>query len=277
MIESDVELPDGRTLHAYDTGGAGRLVVFWHHGTPNIGAPPVPLFEPGDRLGIRWVSYDRPGYGGSTPRPGRDVASAAADVAAVADALGVDRFAVLGHSGGGPHALACAALLPDRVLAAASVSAPAPYGSPDWFAGMAPGSEASLRAAVAGRAAKERHEAAAGEDDDIGFGPADFAAFAGEWGWFGQVVGPAMEDGPGPLIDDDLAAVAPWGFDLAGITAPVLVVHGEADRMIPAAHARLLAAACPTAELRVLPGEGHVSVLAAEGPAVLTWLAGHAG
>ncbi len=90
MTEVDLELGDGRTLHVYDTGADrtdGRLAVFWHHGTPNIGAPPDPLFLAAARLGIRWVSYDRPGYGGSTPYPDRDVASAAPDVAAVADAL----------------------------------------------------------------------------------------------------------------------------------------------------------------------------------------------
>ena len=119
MTEIDLKLSDGRTLHAYDTGADdadGRLAVFWHHGSPNIGAPPEPLFAAAEELGIRWVSYDRPGYGGSTPRPGRDVASAAADAAAVADALGIDRFAVMGHSSGGSHALACAALLPKRVV-----------------------------------------------------------------------------------------------------------------------------------------------------------------
>ena len=123
VTESDVDLGDGHVLHVYDTGdlGAGGatdvepLVVVWHHGTPNIGAPPRPLFEAAARLGIRWVSYDRPGYGGSTPRPGRDVASAARDVAAVADHLGVGSFAVMGHSGGGTHALASGALLGDRV------------------------------------------------------------------------------------------------------------------------------------------------------------------
>jgi pimeloyl-ACP methyl ester carboxylesterase len=117
VTETDLELSDGRTLHVYDTGadGAdGRLAVFWHHGTPNIGAPPEPLFAAAARLGIRWVSYDRPGYGRSTPYPGREVASAAAYVCTIADALGIDRFAVMGHSGGAPHALACAALLPER-------------------------------------------------------------------------------------------------------------------------------------------------------------------
>ena len=115
----------GRVLHAYDTAGAG-LPVFWHHGTPNVGAPPEPLFAAAARHGLRWVSYDRPGYGGSDPVPGRDIAAAAADVAAIADALGIGRFAVFGHSGGGSHALACAALLPDRCLAAASLAGPAP-------------------------------------------------------------------------------------------------------------------------------------------------------
>src|ERR671912_1216734 len=119
VTETDLTLGGGRTLHVYDTGADdadGRLAVFWHHGSPNIGAPPEPLFPAADRLGIRWVSYDRPGYGGSTPRPERDVASAAGDVSAVADAWGIERFAVMGHSSGGSHALACAALLPERVL-----------------------------------------------------------------------------------------------------------------------------------------------------------------
>src|SRR3954449_8017517 len=110
ISESELETADGRRLHVYDTGagdGAARLTVFWHHGTPNLGAPPKPLLPASDRLGIRWVAYDRPGYGASTPLPGRRVASAAADVARVADELGIDRFAVMGHSGGGPHALAC--------------------------------------------------------------------------------------------------------------------------------------------------------------------------
>ena len=100
MTETDLGLGDGRTLHVYDTGAddaADRLAVFWHHGTPNIGAPPEPLFATAARLGIRWVSYDRPGYGGSSPRPGRDLASAADYVSGIADALGIDRFAVIGH------------------------------------------------------------------------------------------------------------------------------------------------------------------------------------
>lgn len=288
VTELDVELGDGRVLHAYDSGvpagtaaSAEPLVVVWFHGTPNIGAPPVPLFAAAARLGIRWVSYDRPGYGGSTPRPGRDTASAAGDVAAVLDHLGVDTFAVMGHSGGGPHALAVAAGLPARVRAAVSVSAPAPFGASglDWFAGMAPGGEASLRAAAAGREAKEAHEAAmAGGGDegvDIGFIAADEAAFAGPWGWFGSVVGPAMAAGPAALIDDDLAAVSDWGFDPGSVRCPTLVVHGGDDRMVPASHGEWLAGAVPGADLWLQPGDGHISVLRTSEEA-LGWLAGAA-
>src|SRR5690349_10927113 len=102
MIERDLQLSDGRALHVYDTGPGkgGRLPVVWHHGTPNVGAPPEPLFDAADRLGVRWVSFDRPGYGGSTVAPGRTVSSVAGDVAAVADALGLEQFAVMGYSGG---------------------------------------------------------------------------------------------------------------------------------------------------------------------------------
>lgn len=275
VTEFDVPLADGRTLHAYDTGtaGDGRLPVFWHHGTPNVGRPPEPLFVAADRLGLRWVSHDRPGYGGSTPHPGRDIGSAAGDVAAVADALGIERFAVMGHSGGGPHALACGALSPGRVVAAISGAGLAPYGAEglDWFAGMAASGVASLRAAAAGRAAKEAHENS-GEEYDPEFTPADDDALAGPWSWLGSVVGPAMAAGPGGLIDDDLAYVTPWGFTPAQVTVPVLLLHGRGDRVVPAAHSEWLARHLPDAELRLSTQDGHISVLnGAE--AALEWLA----
>lgn len=280
ITETDLGLDDGRTLRVYDThpdGAGGRLAVFWHHGTPNIGAPPEPLFATAARLGIRWVSYDRPGYGGSTHNPDRGVASAATYVSGVADALGIDRFAVMGHSGGGPHALACGALLPERVLGVVSVAGLAPFGAEglDWFAGMADSGVASLRAAVEGREAKERYEASADEDADPGFVPADLAALDGEWSWFISVVRPAMEAGPGGLIDDDLAYVAPWGFDPARVTAPALLLHGDRDRVVPSSHGEWLARRCPSAELWLRPGEGHISVLRS-GAAALEWLREHA-
>ncbi|MFD8111448.1 alpha/beta fold hydrolase [Streptomyces microflavus] len=279
--ESDLRLGDGRRLHVYDSGGDGGpddgLVVFWHHGTPNIGSPPVPLFPAAGKLSVRWVSYDRPGYGGSSPLPGRDIASAAADVRAIADALAIGRFAVLGHSGGGPHALACGALLPDRVVGVATAAGLAPYDAEglDWFAGMVPSSAASLRAAAEGRAAKEAYEAGAGYDPEM-FSGADHDALAGTWSWFDQVVGPALEGGPDGLITDDLAYVSPWGFDPARIASPLLLLHGGQDRIAPAAHSRWLAGRCPTAELRERPEDGHISVLDA-GAEALEWLAARAG
>ena len=271
VTEFDLDLGDGRTLRAYDTGGEGFPVV-WHHGTPNIGPPPAPLFPHAARLGLRWVSYDRPGYGGSSPAPGRDVASAATYAARVADALGIARFAAMGHSGGGPHALACGALLPDRVAAVVSGAGLAPYGADglDWYAGMAASGVASLRAAAAGRAAKEAYETS-GVEYDPEFTPADHAALAGEWSWLGSVVGPATEGGPGPLIDDDLAYVAPWGFEPAEVRAPVLLLHGGLDRIVPSPHSEWLARRCPAAELRLSAHDGHISILSSA-PAALEWL-----
>jgi pimeloyl-ACP methyl ester carboxylesterase len=280
VTESDLTLDNGRTLHVYDTGADdadGRHAVFWHHGTPNIGAPPEPLFPTADRLGIRWVSYDRPGYGGSTPDPGRDVASAANLVSSVADALGIDRFAVTGHSGGGSHALACGALLSDRVLAVVSMAGLAPFGAEelDWFAGMAESGVESLRAAAAGRAAKEIYEAS-GAEYDPEFTPADQAALSGPWSWLSSVVGPAMAHGPSGLIDDDLAYVAPWGADPGQVKAPTLLLHGGRDRIVPSSHSEWLARRCPSAELRLSPDDGHISVLNSSESA-LDWLRQRAG
>ncbi len=275
MRELDLSVEQGRSLHAYDRAPDGtdeRLAVMWHHGTPNIGAPPDPLFAAADRLGIRWIGYDRPGYGSSDPNPGRSIGSASTDAAAVADALGVEKFAVMGHSGGSPHALACSALLPDRVVGAVGVAALAPMEADglDWFAGMAPGGEAGLRAALAGRAAKEHHEEEATESD-IGFVPADLAALEGEWAWLHTVVRPALAGGPGGLIDDDLAYVTPWGFDPADVRAPTLLLHGSMDRIAPAAHGRWLAQRIESAELWIKPDDGHISVLGAADDA-LVWL-----
>ncbi|MDQ3456963.1 MAG: alpha/beta hydrolase, partial [Actinomycetota bacterium] len=177
ITELDVALRDGGVLHVYDTGpsdDAAALPVLWHHGTPNTGHPPAPLFDTATALGLRWVGYDRPGYGGSTPAPDRPVSSAATYAEAVADALGLDRFAVMGHSGGGPHALACAAMLPSRVVAAVAVASLAPYGPEGlepaaYTAGMAASGVSALRAAVQGRAAKEAHESEVGEAYDPEF------------------------------------------------------------------------------------------------------------
>jgi pimeloyl-ACP methyl ester carboxylesterase len=249
--------------------------VFWFHGSPNIGSPPEPLFAAAEANGLYWVSYDRPGYGGSGQHDGRIVASAAADVAAVADALGIGRFVVLGHSGGGPHALACAALLADRVIAAVSVSAPAPFDADglDWFAGWSPGIAAENRAATGGRAALEAHWAGA-RPEDMGafFTEADMAALNGSWSWLAGVAGQAMQQGSEGLLEDTLAAVRPWGFRPDAIRVPVLIMHGAKDKMVPCAHGEWLAARCPAAESRTVPDAGHVTVLDSA-PEALSWLA----
>ena len=273
LAEFDLELGDARILHVYDTGmdgGDSSLVVFWHHGTPNTGDPPAPLSAAAARHGIRWVSYDRPGYGGSTPRPGRDVASAAADISGIADALGIGQFAVMGHSSGGTYALAGAALLPARVLTAVCVSAVAPFGADglDWFAGMAaPG---TLRAAVRGRVAVEEHLASTDFDPEE-FTPADHAALSGEWSWLGDVAGKALAGGRSGEVADELALVAPWGFDPRRVTVPVLFLHGGRDRIAPRAHGTWLARQIRSAELWLRPDDGHISVLNS-GAAALDWL-----
>lgn len=268
----DVAVGDGRTVRAYDTGidDTDGPVLVWHHGTPHTGAPLAPLVAFAAERGIRLICYARPSYGGSSPRPGRSVASAADDVARVADALGVGRFAVMGASGGGPHALACAALLPGRVTGVVTLAGVAPLTEEyDWFAGMAgPG---ALRAARVGREERARFAETA-EFDPESFVAADWAALDGAWTPLGVDAGAAAALGPDGEIDDDVAFASPWGFDVATITAPALVVQGGLDRVIPASHGRWLARHLPDAELWLRPDDGHVSVLAAV-PRAMDWLA----
>jgi pimeloyl-ACP methyl ester carboxylesterase len=274
--EFDITLPDGRTLHGYDTGGDG-VPVMWNHGTPNVGAPPRPLLGLADELGLRWVSFDRPGYGGSTAHPGRSVASSAADAATLADTLHLDRFASVGHSGGGPHAIAAAALQPARVIAVVALAGLAPRDAAglDWFAGMGPTSTASLRAAENGLGGKRLHERE-NADAPIDFIAHDWVALAGPWGWLGEVAAAGIASGTDALIDDDIAFVTPWGIDLAEVMAPVLLMHGTDDHVVPASHSSWLASHLGSAELWLVEGESHVSALAdAErgADAALRWLA----
>ncbi len=266
----DVSVADGRVLRMHDAGGpADALTLLWHHGSPQTGELLAPLVEAAAARGIRLMSYGRPSYGGSSPNRGRTVGSAASDVAQLMDAAGVDRFAVMGASGGGPHALACAAALPDRVVAAVTLGSPAPFTpGPDWYAGMvAPG---GLVAAEGGRAERERF-AETDEFDPNSFTAADWAALEGAWGALGADAGRAGEASPEGLVDDDLALVAPWGVDLAAVRAPVWLVHGGEDRVIPPSHAQRLLGDLATAELWLRPRDGHISVLLAV-PVAMDWL-----
>ncbi len=265
----EMRLDDGRTLVGYDTGPAGGMTVLWQHGTPQTGVPLPPVLEAAKAHDMRVVSYGRPGYGGSTPYPDHDVASAAADVRQLTDALGVDRFGIVATSGGGAFALACAALLPDRVTGVVTMAGIAPYTDEfDWYAGMR--SDGALRAAAQGRAARARYGETA-EFDPASFTDADWAALAGDWGSMGQDAQRADEAGPDGQIDDDVAYTKAWGFDLADVAPPVWLVHGGADRVIPPSHADWMLRRLPRAELWLRPREGHISVLHAL-PTALAWL-----
>ena len=275
MSALDVRTADGRVLRVHDTGGGAtgeRLTIVWHHGSPQTGALLDPLLEAAAARGIRLVSYGRPSYGGSTPLPGRDVASAARDVARIADELGIARFATRGASGGGPHALACGAVLADRVTGVVCLAGLAPYTEElDWFAGMAaPG---GLRAALGGRDERARF-AETDEFDETSFTAADWEALRGAWASLGADAGRADAAGPDGLIDDDVAFVRAWGFNVAQVGAPVLLVHGGEDRVVPPAHADWLLAHCPRGELWLRPRDGHVSVLHGCGVA-MDWLLAH--
>ncbi|TBN57547.1 alpha/beta hydrolase [Glaciihabitans arcticus] len=268
MIERDVPTADGRTVHVFDTG-AGSTTVFWHHGSPQTGAPLEPVPKAAESRDIRLVSYARPSYGGSSPQPGRTVADAAVDTLAVADALGLDTFATMGASGGGPHALAAAALLKGRATAAVTLAGIAPFTTGfDWFDGMA--APDGLRSAFVSRGAR----AAFGEVDEFdpnSFNTLDYAALDGEWKSLGDDVGRSEKWGDDGLIDDDVAFASPWGFTLGAIDRPVLLIQGGDDRVIPAAHAEWMSKHIPTAELWSRPRDGHVSVLSAV-PLAFDWL-----
>lgn len=262
--------PDGRQVRYFDTGGAEDApVLVWHHGTPQTGAVIEPVASEAAARGLRVISCARPGYPGSDALPGRSVADAAADVIAVLDALGVDRFATMGASGGGPHALACAALAPKRATAVVTFAGVAPFwGDVDWFAGMTdPG---GLRAALAGRPARLAHAETA-EFEPESFTSRDYAVLGESWAALGADAGAGAASGPDGEVDDDVAFVSPWGVELAGVTSPVLLVQGGRDRVIPATHAGWMLERILRGELWLRPREGHVSVLTALGVA-LDWV-----
>jgi pimeloyl-ACP methyl ester carboxylesterase len=219
--------------------------------------------------------YSRPGYAGSTPQPGRSVADAAADVAAVLDALRADTFVTMGWSGGGPHALACAALLPDRCAAATSLAGVAPYPADglDWLAGMAPENVEEFSAAIEGEQALTETvqrmardlQGVQGADVAAALGgllsDVDKKALTGEFAdTLADTSRKALSTGIAGWRDDDLAFTRHWGFDLDSIRRPVAVWQGGQDRMVPFSHGQWLAAHIPTARVHLYPDEGHLSL-----------------
>ncbi|WJS91175.1 alpha/beta fold hydrolase [Microbacterium testaceum] len=249
----------GLDVHTSLDDLAGRDVLLWHHGSPQTGAILAPVQAVADAHGLAVVSVARPAYAGSPRHPGRTVADVATGLVPVLDALGVASVVSVGASGGGPHALACAAAMPGLIRAVVTFASPAPFSGDDsWFERMrAPG---GLWAAVEGEAARRRFAETDAFDAEQ-FVDVDFAALEGEWVSLGVDAAAAEAEGPDGLIDDDLAFTRPWGFDLAGVSASVVLVQGERDRVIPPAHARRLKAALPHAALDLHPADGHVSVL----------------
>lgn len=257
-----ITLSDGRTVDVHDStnGDPAPLTIVWHHGSPQTGAALEPHLQAAAKRGIRWVSYARPSYGESSAQNGRLVRDAAADVAQITDQLAIARFAVMGASGGGPHALACAALLGERVTAVATFASLSPFTTAfDWFAGMADGGQ-SLRAAQAGLDARAEFELTA-EFDENSFNARDYAALTSGWRSLGADVGVASSAGFEGLIADDVAFVEQWGVDLSQIVSPVLLAQGGDDRVVPPPHAQWLLENVPDAELWLRPRDGHIAIL----------------
>jgi pimeloyl-ACP methyl ester carboxylesterase len=258
-----VPLASGRTALVDDGGPASRddVTLVWHHGSPHTGALYEPLLGIARERGLRIIAVARPGYGGRAAWPGRSVADAARETLEVAGALGLGRLVQLGASGGGPHALAAAALAPDRVAGVVVEASPAPFADiPAWWHGMAaPG---GLRAATHGREARLAY-AATDEFDPASFVDTDYAALDGAWAALGRDAGVrSAAFGPDGLVDDDRAFVTDWGVELGTIDAPVILLQGRRDRVIPPAHAELIAAVVPGAEVRWDDDAGHVAALA---------------
>jgi pimeloyl-ACP methyl ester carboxylesterase len=276
--------PGGRTLVAAEDGDPAGRPVIYHHGSPGSHV----LYDPWLTPGVRLIAYDRAGYGGSDRNPGRDVAAVAEDIAAIAGALELERFATWGISGGGPHALATAALLGDRVVAAATLASPAPADAPDldFTAGMGADNAEEFSAALAGeaqlRAVIEPFSAALVEAtaDAVAeqmrslVSPPDAAVLTGELaGWLLESIRQGLRDRVDGWVDDDLAFVKPWGFDPAAISVPLQIWQGEQDLMVPPAHGRWLASHVP-GDAQISAEDGHLSLGERVGE-VHAWLLRH--
>jgi pimeloyl-ACP methyl ester carboxylesterase len=286
VLTAFVRSGDGRRIAVQESGNPAGHPVFLLHGTPGSRIGPLPrgikLYE----LGVRLITFDRPGYGDSDRLLSRLVADVVPDVCAIADELGIDRFAVLGRSGGGPHALACAALLPDRVTRVGVLVSLAPWSADglDWFAGMADSNVREYTAAVTDpeRLTASLVRAAAVIRAD----PASHVAMlspempeadrrvvsdAGIRTLLARNFAEALRGSADGWIDDALALCSPWGFGPADINVPVLLWHGQDDVFSPVAHSRWLADQIPDAIMSIRPATAHFGALEVV-PDVLSWL-----
>jgi pimeloyl-ACP methyl ester carboxylesterase len=276
----------GRQLAVKVSGNQSGQPVFFMHGTPGSRVGFLPRSTLLHAIGVRLISYDRPGYGRSDRLEGRSVATAAEDVRAIAEYLGIEKFAVLGRSGGGPHALACAARLPDRVTRAGALVSLAPFEADglDWFDGMSDSNVREYTSAQCEPLALTARliEATKGIQADPAshvatLGPempeADrrVVADAGIRAMLAQNFAEALQGSAEGWVDDALAFCAPWGFEPSDINVPVLLWHGEQDVFSPVAHTRWLGERIPGAITTIWPNRAHFDALAVV-PDVLAWL-----
>ncbi|MGI8491996.1 MAG: alpha/beta fold hydrolase [Acidimicrobiales bacterium] len=278
----------GGDVEVVVAGPREGLALVFHYGTPG-GAEPWPEgFEAAGALGLRSVFVGSPGYGASTPCPGRRVADVAGDVESVLDAIGAERFVTAGWSGGGPHALACAALLGERCLGVATIAGVAPFDAEglDWLEGMGPENREEFALALAGDAAALRRSLGDAAQALREIGPDQLVdAFGGLLsepdraclhGPFAAYVAATMRravvEGVEGWYDDDKAFMKPWGFDLEAVAVPVIIWRADLDLMVPPAHGAWLAAHVPGAKDRLVAGQGHLSLLEGHYRAVVSEL-----
>jgi pimeloyl-ACP methyl ester carboxylesterase len=278
---------DGRGLSYEEHGMPGGSPVFLLHGMPGSRKGPRPRSSVLYLLGVRLIAYDRPGYGDSDRSLGRNVADAARDVQDLADTLGIERFAVVGRSGGAPHALACAALLPERVTRAAALVSLAPrdlMGDEAWYRDMSERNVSWYQAAERGLAVYTERvagpmEAIRADPDkhlpyeDAALPKSDRAVIA-DYGlkvMLSENFTEGLRNSPNGWIDDTLALIGPWGFDPARISVPVLLWHGTKDVFCPVSHTEWLARRMSSAELHLVEGVSHFGAFEVL-PRVLQWL-----
>jgi pimeloyl-ACP methyl ester carboxylesterase len=271
-LDQVIRLADGRALGYAEYGPADGPALFLFHGLPGSRLA-APEMWPEDPVAIRVIAPDRPGAGSSAFQPGRRLTDWAADIRQLADTLGIDRFLVAGFSGGGPHALAVAHSLPDRVIAAGSISGAGPIDTPGartgmnranrlifWLARNAPAALWPLAAQHARLTKRYPAKVIDKAVHDRNLPKADRAAMASPRmrELYAATASEAFRQGVRGFIHEARICVRPWGFDPATIKPPVFIWHGGEDVNVPVAMAQHLAAQIPDSKLTIYRGEGHL-------------------